>query len=126
MAAAPLARGEKVSSRARGRRWPILDVHNVKQRDLSRSRSTHARQRPRGGKRRLSGGGVPVWRAHGAPTPSRALRRILRALSLLPVGGGFGPPPVNPVCVLTLVGVDRSPIATARPSRARPAVRSVG
>jgi hypothetical protein len=48
MATAPLClRAERAANRARPRRWPILDVHNVKQRDLtvqSRARTATAAQ----------------------------------------------------------------------------------
>jgi hypothetical protein len=122
-------------NRAR-RRWPNLDVHDVKQRSFAaagpaaaivfvvtgergfmtahpglNSREVARRRRARAGAKARSTD--RCWDLRKCYGPSR---------SLLPVGGGVGPPPVIPV-VSTLTGSDR--MTRTAPPRARRVRRRV-
>jgi hypothetical protein len=144
-----LATGTTAPSRAQ-RRWPILDVHDVKQQSVGRSRITHvqctcmtflkASILPR--TRALVRASVRTSRVRRlrivepiAREPAR--RRACSGIgthghrydyleldaghcgSLLPVGGGSGPPPVSPIVsdsVRIAVDVPDNPIPRAQSS----------
>jgi hypothetical protein len=132
-AAAPLARSGRIASRARPA--PLANSGrsqcqtagpcgpNAHARPRSRTSATTDASHEAGGQR------------HRATLRRRARTTRRRRLafagefrgpspSCLLAEGFFGPPPVNPVCAVTLVGVDRNPIGATFP-RARSSTRSV-
>jgi hypothetical protein len=119
--------GQTAAATYRGCRQPVADRSRCQ--TAGPDGSKHAAARTRADTRNFQKQ-KEVWRQTHATigrvtrTLSRSLRGILRVFTLLPVGGGLRPPPVNPV-VATLAWADRSLIGRARP-RARPTTRSVG